>query len=357
MSTNQHPLTRDVLVRVFFFGAFALLLYQLILLAQPFFTAMLGAAMLALTFHPLHRKNVHALKSKNLAAFLSTIGVLLLAVLPLIGLVWFFIREASDLAPAAGRFLEELRAHDWPTLEARLPGFAQRAVHYLTGIFNRLNVDLRQVLLDNAQQIGVKVTTWGTQALRNILVTVLNGVILSIALFFAFRDGEALLQWCLSLIPMQASHKQVLAKRAYDTFRAVVIGSFVTAAAQGAVAMLGFFIAGVKLPVVLGMGTSMASMLGGSFLVTVPVALSVMRESKPWGIFLLVWSLGVVGIMDNFLKPILIGSKARMPFMLIFFSIIGGIKLYGFLGFILGPVLVASFLAFVKIYREEYDTH
>src|ERR1039458_7592358 len=85
------------------------------------------------------------------------------------------------------------------------------------------------------------------------------------------------------------------------------------------------------------------------------VALSVLRESTGWGIFLLVWAIAVVGLLDNFLKPYLIGNRARMPFVLIFFSIVGGIKLYGFLGFILGPILVASFLSFVKIYQEEYD--
>ena len=80
----------------------------------------------------------------------------------------------------------------------------------------------------------------------------------------------------------------------------------------------------------------------------------VLHDSAGRGLFLLVWGLGVVGLLDNFLKPVLIGSRARMPFMLIFFGMIGGIRLYGLLGFILGPVLVASFLVFVKIYREEY---
>ena len=97
-------------------------------------------------------------------------------------------------------------------------------------------------------------------------------------------------------------------------------------------------------------------MLGSSIFVTLPVAFTVWRESTAMGIFLLVWALVVVGIIDNFLKPILIGSRAKMPFILIFFSIVGGVKLYGFLGFILGPMLVASFLSFVKIYREEYDS-
>src|SRR5258708_688632 len=128
---NQHPFMRDVLVRIFFFGAFALILYQLILLAQPFFTAMLGAAMLAMMFYPLHRRIVRALRSENLAALISTVGVLFLAVLPLIGIGWFFVRETSQLVPAVQHFIEDLRNRDWPTLEARLPGLLQHGTHYV----------------------------------------------------------------------------------------------------------------------------------------------------------------------------------------------------------------------------------
>jgi len=350
---NQHPITRDVLIRVFFFSAFALILYQLFLLAQPFFTAMLGAAMLAMIFFPLHARLLRRLHSPSGAALFTTFCVLLLAVLPLVGLAWFFIRETADLAPMARHFLEELRNRDWPTLEAHLPGFLQRATHYVSDIFIRMNVDLKEVLLDNAQMIGSKATLWASLALRNIGVTLLNMLMLSVALFFAFRDGLGLLRWALSLIPMQNAYKQIVAQRVYETFRAVVVGSFLTAAAQGALALIGFMIAGVRLPVVMGIATSIS--LGASFLVTLPVAFSVMRESTGWGIFLLVWAIGVVGTIDNILKPILIGSRARMPFILIFFSIVGGVKLYGLLGFILGPMLVASFLSFVAIYREEYD--
>lgn len=350
-----HLLGRDTLVRVFFFAAFAFILYQLCLLAQPFVTAIAGAAMLSMIFYPLHRRSLRWVPNKSAAAFLTTSGVLLLAVLPLIGLGWFFVRETSDLVPAAQRFLEELRSRDWPTLESRLPGVLRQTANYVFNIFTRLHVDLKQVLLDNAQTIGTQATAWVTYGLKNIVITLLNGLVLALALFFAFRDGEGLLRWALSLVPMQYNHKQIIANRVYETFRAVVVGSFLTAAVQGATAMVGFMIAGVHLPVVLGIGTAMASMLGASILVTLPVALSVLRESTGYGVFLLVWAFGVVGLLDNVLKPVLIGNRARMPFVLIFFSIVGGIKLYGFLGFILGPILVASFLSFVKIYQEEYD--
>ncbi len=351
----QQPPARDVIIRVFFFTAFAFIFYQIFLLARPFLTAMLGAAMLAMIFYPLHTRILKVLHSRTGASLVSTLCVLLLGVLPLIGMGWFFIREATDLAPAAKGFIEDLRSKDWPALEAHLPALAQRATHYVSEIFTRMNVDFKEVLLDNARMVGAKVTYWASQALRNILISVLNILILSIALFFAFRDGHRLMNWGLSLIPMQETHKEIVARRIYETFRAVVVGSFLTAAAQGGLAIIGFLIAGVKLPVVLGLATSLSAMLGASVLVTLPVAISVFRESSGWGIFLFIWALGVVGMVDNVLKPILIGSRARMPFILIFFSIIGGVKLYGFLGFFLGPMLIASFLSFVKIYREEYD--
>jgi predicted PurR-regulated permease PerM len=348
-------LNRDALIRAFFFGAFALILYQLFLLAQPFFTALLGAAMLGMIFYPLHRRIVQRLRHPSAAALVSTIGVLLLAVLPLVGLGSFFIRETAELVPTAQSLLEDLHSRDWPAIDARLPQAFSHAGHVLSGVLTRMNVDSKQVVVENAQIIGAQATAWATQALRHIVETLMNAAVLSVALFFAFRDGERFLQWALSLIPMRETHKQIVEKRVYETFRAVVVGSFLTSAAQGVAAMIGFLIAGVHLPVILGIGTSMASLLGASILVTLPVALSVMRESTGWGIFPLVWSLGVVGVLDNFLRPILIGSRARMPFILIFFSIVGGIKLYGFLGFILGPILVASFLSFVNIYQEEYE--
>jgi predicted PurR-regulated permease PerM len=353
---SQSTLNRDVLVRVFFFSAFAFILYQLFLLAQPFLSAVLGATTLAMTFYPLHERLLRAVPHPTWAALLSSVCVILLAVLPLAGLGWLFVRETTQLAPVAQRFLEELRNRDWPTLVAHLPHILQRAAHYVSGIFTSMNVDLKQVLLDNAQTIGGQATLWASQGLRNIAVTLLNALILSISLFFAFRDGERLLRWAVSLVPMRATHKEMMGKRVYETFRAVVVGSLVTAFAQGATALVGFLIAGVRLPVLLGIATGFSSMLGTSVLVTLPVAFSVMRESTPWGIFLLAWAIVVVGFIDNFLKPILIGSRAKMPFILIFFSIVGGVRLYGFLGFILGPMLVASFLSFVKIYREEYDS-
>jgi predicted PurR-regulated permease PerM len=120
--------------------------------------------------------------------------------------------------------------------------------------------------------------------------------------------------------------------------------------------MIGFFLAGVRMPVLLGVAVGAVSLLGASFIICIPVALFAMLESTGRGIFLLLWGAILVGWLDNLLKPMLIGSRARMPFVLVFFSILGGIKMYGLVGLLMGPILVACVLTFIRIYRETYGT-
>ena len=178
-------------------------------------------------------------------------------------------------------------------------------------------------------------------AARNAFIMLFKFVIMVMSLFFMVRDGEKLLAWFINVIPMEHSHKQAVAKTAYETFWAVTIGVFLTATAQGLTAMIGFMLAGVRMPVLLGMFTCVVSLLGVSSVICVPVALFVLMENTAKGLFLLFWGAIVVGWLDNILKPIFIGSRARMPFVLVFFSILGGIKMYGLVGLILGPVVVA----------------
>jgi predicted PurR-regulated permease PerM len=356
MSNSRFTIDRELLIRIFFFGTFAFLLYQLFLLAKPFLSAFLVAIMLAITFYPLYKWVRRRIKNPNVAALLVTVGVVLLAVLPLLGLSWYVIGEARNLIPAAQNVIGTLSSGDFSTLQQKLPepmfAFFEKAAAYL----NSINVDIKPILLDQAREWGGRITAFGGWAARNTIFILIKLLILILTLFFVIRDGEHFHNWVLNVIPMETSHKQAIAKSAYETFRAVSIGVFLTAAAQGFVAFLGFAIAGVRLPILLGLLTSLVSLLGASFIITLPVGLFMLMESSTKGIFLIIWGMTAVGWLDNFLKPILIGSRARMPFVLVFFSILGGLKMYGLLGLVLGPILVASVLTFIRIYREAYGS-
>jgi predicted PurR-regulated permease PerM len=345
---------REHLVPVFFFIAFAWVAYQLVLLTIPFLPGLLIAAMLVIGFAPLAAWTRRQIKNPHLGAMLLTVGVLLVVVLPLIGIGRVLFREAGRLLPTVQAVMEDIHNQDLISFQQHVPAPLYSAFTRISPYFDAVDIDLKEIILDHASQIGAMIRSSGVFLARHAVFALFNVVVMVVILFFAFRDGSTFWRRFLGVVPMRSDHKEAIAARVYETFRAVTIGVFVTAAAQGLTATIGFIIADVRLPLLLGLGTAMVSLLGASFLVTVPVALFVMSQSKAWGIFLLIWGMVVVGMLDNLLKPILIGSKARMPFFLIFFSIIGGIKLYGPMGFMLGPILVASFLTFVKIYREEY---
>jgi predicted PurR-regulated permease PerM len=346
---------RELISRIFFFSVFAFLTYQVFLLSKPFLTPILIAAMLAITLYPFYNRLRRTVRNPSAAALIMTVGTIIAGVLPFLGLAWFVIQEAHNLIPTATRIMQEIQNGDLYPLLDHLPEPIVRWIQGISAYLNTLEINLRPIVFETVQNIGARLTMFGSMFARNALFMFFKLLIFVIALFFAFLDGDVFLKWFLGLIPMETSHKQAVAKRAYDTFRAVTSGVFITAAMQGITAMIGFLIAGVHLPVLLGLATGVVSLLGASFIITFPVALFMFKDSTGWGIFLLVWGMVVVGWLDNLLKPYLIGSRARMPFVLVFFSILGGLKMYGLLGLILGPILIASLLTFIKIYRDTYE--
>jgi predicted PurR-regulated permease PerM len=350
--TSRFTFDREVIVRIFFFSTFALLLFQLFLLAKPFLTALLLSGILALTFYPFYRWIHRKTRRPNLSAFLVTLVVILLALIPLSLLVWLLLREASSLIPAVQNVLAEINSGDAALLREKLPPFLVQRLDYFSSHYD---LDLQGLIMSNVRELVTGLSMYTALAAKNGFFIFFKLMLLVVSLFFFFRDGELFWQKLLALVPMEAHHKQAVARDAYETFRAVSVGVFLTAAAQGLTAMLGFFLAGIRMPMLLGFATIFVSLLGASFIVCMPVALFVMFSNFYKGLFLLLWGIIVVGWLDNLLKPILIGSRTRMPFILVFFSLLGGLKMYGLVGLIMGPVLVACVLTFIRIYREAYN--
>src|SRR5690606_28557975 len=196
----------------------------------------------------------------------------------------------------------------------------------------------------------------GTVAARNILLGLLNILLILTLMFFCFRDGERFLAWFFDVLPMETQHAQAVAQKAYDTVTAVIRGALITAFVQGALALAGYLIAGVPLALFFGVLTAFAALIPvvGAGLVWLPIGIFVFVREPGWGIFVLLWGFFAVSMIDNLLKPILIGNKTRMPILLIFCAMIGGANVYGVTGFIIGPILVSILLAFITIYREYY---
>jgi predicted PurR-regulated permease PerM len=202
---------------------------------------------------------------------------------------------------------------------------------------------------DLASQLGA--------LLKNTLLLALNLIILLIALFFFFRDGERYYHSVLALLPFTDKQKEGIARRFHDTFTAVLNGVFLIAMIQGFLTGVGFALFGVAFPVFWGFAAAVMALfpVGGAALVWIGgAAYLFLTHQTLHGILLAVWGALLVSLPDNFLRPLIIGRKAKIPTFLLFIGILGGIRAYGFLGILFGPVVVTLLLAFANIYREEF---
>ena len=180
-----------------------------------------------------------------------------------------------------------------------------------------------------------------------------------VALFFFFRDGERMSDRVRELLPMAPAHKQVIFTRLYDTLTAVVQGMVLTAVAQGTLAGIGYWLI-ADLPFALFLGVPDRARL-------VPAARRTGahlgrrrdlpprdRRGRPRASAWRSGAASLVSTVDNVIKTLVIGGRARLPTFLLLFALLGGLKVYGFLGVFLAPVILAILLAFTDIYRELY---
>lgn len=337
-------LDKGLVFGVFFSALTLFLLWQLLKLIQPFIGALLVSATLTVVFFPMHawiRRRI--IGDRTAAAAVSTLTVLLTVIAPLLLFGWLLFKESRDLYPKTREWVETLSVEE---IESRLP---ERVRGFI-------DADTKTSVLKNFENLQERIARSGGKVLRNIAFFLLDLFVMVFTLFFFFRDGARFMQWLIDVIPMDYDHKHRLASQLYTTIIAVVRGIIFTAFVQGVVAAVGFTIAGTPAPILAGLLTFLAGLIpiGGTSLVWLPMALYMYFFQDPaWGIFVLLWGLLIVGLIDNFLRPMLIGRETKLPFFLLFLGIFGGMRVYGPIGLFLGPILVACVVAVLQIYRQE----
>ena len=349
--------SREQHFAAFFFAVFLFLLYQLYLFLSPFFAPLLWAGILALTFYPLTSWLTRVFGGRRgVAAFTLVLAVTVLVILPSFLLGSLLVREATGAyrrvqqAVQQGevvQLVDQIRA-------SRLGGLWLRS----TPLFEQFSIDLSDLLLRATNWLSTQIVHQATGLARNVLVTVAYFVLMLVALFFFFRDGEAMSAGVRDLLPMEREHKEAIFARLYTTLSAVVQSMLLTAVAQGVLAGLGYWLIGkLQFSVFLGFVTGLASFMpvAGPAIIWLGVAVYlVLTEHVARAVMLAVWGVLLVSTADNWIKPLFIGGRANLPTFLLLISILGGLSVYGFLGVFLGPVVLAMFFAFVDIYREDY---
>ena len=348
--TAPLAVARSQLFAAFFFAAFIFLLYQLYQVFAAFLGPILWAVILAMLFYPVHLRIVTLLRNRATAtALLSTLLVIVAIVGPTLSLSSVVTREAASLYEQVTEWVRSGRINETVAQlrSSRLGNLAQRLGR--TGI----EVDYAQLV----QRIADLISTHATALARNIALFFFDFLIMLFTLFFLFRDGERLYRGMRDVIPMDPVHKDTILRRLYETLTAVVRGMVVTAIVQGLLSWLGFLVLGLPYAAFLGVMAGLVSLVPavGAAGVWIPCAVYLALIGEGVRALLLVgYGTVVISMVDNFLRPLLIGGQTRLPTLFLFFGMLGGVQVYGFLGLFFGPVLLAVVVAFVKIFKDQY---
>ncbi len=225
--------------------------------------------------------------------------------------------------------------------------------------FNLKSIQLDEILISVTQTIGTKLVSEGGQLFGNITSLVVKFFLMLFAFFFIVRDQDKMFAAILHLIPLPTSHEQQILDKIKSVAKSALLGTFATAVAQGIAGGIAFSI--VKLPG-LFWGTMMAfaSLIPvvGTTLIWVPAALFLL-VSGHWGysLFMAIWCAVIVGSIDNFVRPLFMkGAGGNTSTLIIFFSIMGGLNLFGLIGLIYGPLIIGLMMVFLYIYNLEFKS-
>ena len=357
-SQTTGPLTRRRVFLAIFIVIFLLLLTGLILVFSPFLKAILWAIILAQITYPLYLRVLRALGGRpQPAAWVMTLGVTFLAVVPGIYVILLGLQEGIDAYERATDWIKAGGLEQVGVAISQLPAVGTLGQE-LIGRFIVSHGQFETSLLEGGKAMSGFLAAQGAGLAKNAMLFATNFLVMLFTLFFLFRDGDKLFARLYRAIPLEDAHKTKIFERLDRTITAVVRGTLLTALSQGVVAGTAYWLLDVPFAVFWGAVTALVALfpVGGTSLVWGPVAIYLIGNGFLWkGFIMLAIGLGLVGVMDNFLYPFLVGAGAKLPVLFLFFASLGGMVWFGFIGIFLGPILLAVVYEAFKIYEEEFE--
>lgn len=326
------------------------------LLVKPYVNSIVMAFIISLLMFPIHEKLESKLPShKNLVSLLSCIILTFIIVIPLLFVFGAIVQQGSKFSQNVYQWvthggIQTVFNHPWVVKGLSL------ANHYLP--FDEITP--QQI----AQRVGQFATSFGTnlvgisaKILGDATNFLMDFLLMLFVLFFLLRDHDKIISAIRHILPLSRSQEDKLLSEIEQVSKSAVMGSFLTAIAQGAAGGFGMWMAGFP-------GLFWGTMMGfasfipvvGTALIWIPatIYLFVIGDTT-WAIFLAVWSIAVVGSIDTLLRPFLMQGSAGMNTLMIFFSLLGGIQLFGLIGLIYGPLIFAITIVLFNIYEDEFQ--
>ncbi len=318
----------------------------------PFYGAIFWAVVLAVLFGPLQRRLALRIGGRgNLSALVTLVTCLLVAILPMSILTLMLVNEGSDVYQRVESGELDVGGYAMQA-KALLPDVLQRQLERVgLSNFDNLSERLARGVLQGSEFLATKAFAIGQDTFQFVI----GFFLMLYLLFFFLRDGPELVRTLRSSIPLADSFKRRLQIKFTRVVRATVKGHVVVAVVQGALGWLIFWFLGIPNPLLWGVLMAFLSLLPvvGCGLVWGPVALFLLMTDAIWqGVTLVLFGVLVIGLVDNVLRPVLVGKGTHLPDYLVLISTLGGLTLFGLNGFVIGPLIAALFIACWDIYKS-----
>lgn len=324
--------------------ALGLLCFGLVQIISPFFVPLGWAAVLTVFVYPLFGRVLRVVPRRNLAALATVLLVTVLLVVPVISLLPRVISQSAA-------FLSSISHGD----------YVEKVMTFLEQSWARSPIplgDIQEVIDDVARRLRSAMAQQSARLAGNLVGSLLDLFVMLAAMFYLLRDGTRIGELLRDISPWGLERHDLLIREVAELVQVTISSSFVTAAVQGTLGGVVFWLLGMPSPVFWGAFMALMAFLPllGPWLVWAPAAIGLLLTGQTGrGVALIVLGFVIVSGVDNVLRPALIAGRSQLNGLLVFISIMGGIQAMGFLGVVLGPLLVATAVGLLRGYHETIE--
>ncbi|HBB02204.1 MAG: hypothetical protein US89_C0002G0048 [Candidatus Peregrinibacteria bacterium GW2011_GWF2_38_29] len=329
-------------------------LYQVI---SPFLPVVIVAAVLTAAFHPFYKIFVKLFRGrKSIASIVMCLLMIVVIIVPLIVFIMYLANEALSAYALLEQKMQSGAIDSYFSSTSK-GGLLYDIKARLAPIMKIEPTYMKSAITDVAKNISNFLVDKSAELLKNATTMLIGFIFTLFTMYFFFKDGEVLIQKAVHLLPLPNKYEKILLSKLSQTTRSIFQGIFATAIAQGFMAGIGFWIAGVPNAALWGTLAGFFSMLPyiGTATIWLPASIVLLTSGHvSSGVFLILWGLFIVSTVDNVVKAFVIGGGMKTYPLFVFFVVFGGFLAFGFPGILYGPLVLTVFLSLLDIYKMEY---
>lgn len=353
---------KELYSKIFFLAIIAAIVVISFLIIEPFITAILSGAIIAYLFYPLYRRFGSRIKNENVRAFLISIILVLIVTVPSMVILSMLAKEAYatystiEQHKLGSNFMDFICSNG----ENKLCSWTLSFLSFLPK--SDLNYYMRVIIEKITSAIAGSISKF----LVALPIIMLDIVIVLFVVFYLLKDGKRMVERISKVLPLSSQQKAHVFRKFDQITRGVFLGNLAVAGIQGLAGGLGFLFLGLSSPLLWGSIMAVLALLPyfGTAIVWLPAALNLIilgnltgnNSLTVKGVILIFYGIFIISTIDNILKPKIIGSKADIHPLPVLLGVLGGLQIFGIMGFIIGPILLSLLLVLIDIYEHEIDS-